>query len=178
MNETVRSLAARLAIVSLSFSLVPMSALASETGARVEGLVIDADGEASAGATVYLFDARGETRVTSAVSDGGRYSLRDVPPGEYGMGLRTVDGTVAPVSAPPVRVARGELVRRDLKLVQADPAAFDRALVANPSFGSWFHGLGGGEKAGLIIGFVAFAGLLYKAFDDDDDTTEQPSSPM
>jgi hypothetical protein len=66
-----------------------------------------------------------------------------------------------------------------LKLVEADQASVDQALTANYGFGSWFNGLGAGGKAGVIIGFVAFAGLLYTAFtDDDDDTPEQPASPI
>ena len=178
MNETVRSVAARLTVLSLLVSLVPVAALASEPLARVEGLVVGADGHPPPGSTVYLFDAQGRTRASSTVAEDGRYSLRDLAPGEYGMGVRTADGSVAPVSSPPLRLSRGELARRDLKLVQGDRATLDRALTANYGFGSWFNSLGGGEKAGLIIGFVAFAGLLYTAFDDNDDTTEQPASPM
>ena len=177
MNGTVRSIAARLTIFSLFLYLVPIAALASEPGARLEGLVIDADGRPSSGVTVYLFDDEGQTLAQATAADDGVYSMRDVPAGAYGMGVETADGVVAPVSSPPIRLTGGELVRRDLKLVQADEASVDQALTANYGFGSWFKGLGGGEKAGVIIGFVAFAGLLYMAFDDDDDQQESPASP-
>jgi len=178
MNDTVKSLAARLTILALVLYFVPIAAVASEPGARLEGLVIDADGTPSSGVTVYLFDEQGQTRAQATAADDGIYSMRDVPAGAYGMGVQTADGTVAPVSSPPVRLAKGDLVRRDLKLVEADQASVDQALTANYGFGSWFNGLGAGGKAGVIIGFVAFAGLLYKAFDDEDSTTEQPSSPI
>jgi len=179
MNDTVKSLAARLTILALVLYFVPIAAVASEPGARLEGLVIDADGTPSSGVTVYLFDEQGQTRAQATAADDGIYSMRDVPAGAYGMGVQTADGAVAPVSSPPVRLAKGDLVRRDLKLVEADQASVDQALTANYGFGSWFKGLGAGGKAGVIIGFVAFAGLLYKAFDDDDsDPAEQPSSPI
>ena len=178
MNDTVKSLAARLTILALVLYFVPIAAVASESGARLEGLVIDADGTPSSGVTVYLFDEQGQTRAQATAADDGIYSMRDVPAGAYGMGVQTADGTVAPVSSPPVRLAEGDLVRRDLKLVEADQDSVDQALTANYGFGSWFNGLGAGGKAGVIIGFVAFAGLLYKAFDDEDSAPEQPSSPI
>jgi hypothetical protein len=178
MNPTIKAFAARLAILALLLYLAPVSVLASEPGARLEGLVVDADGRPSAGATVYLFDDEGRTRAQATATEDGVYSLRDVPAGAYGMGLQTADGAVAPVSSPPIRLAKGELVRRDLKLVQADEASVDRALTANYGFGSWFGDLSGGEKVGLIVGFVAFAGLVYAAFSsDDDDFREEPASP-
>jgi hypothetical protein len=90
------------------------------------------------------------------------------------MSVRTTEGILAPVAAAPVRVAQGELVRRDLKLVEADAATVDRALAANYSFGSWFGGLTGAEKAGVIVGFIAVGALVYTAFDDD----EPAASPM
>ena len=178
MNDTVKSVAARLTILALLLYFVPIAAVASETGARLEGLVIDADGTPSSGVTVYLFDEQGQTQAQATAADDGIYSMRDVPAGAYGMGVQTADGTVAPVSSPPVRLAEGDLVRRDLKLVEADQDSVDQALTANYGFGSWFNGLGAGGKAGVIIGFVAFAGLLYKAFDDEDSAPEQPSSPI
>ena len=177
MSDTVKSIAARVTIFALMLYLVPIAALASDPGATLEGLVIDADGRPSSGVTVYLFDDQGQTRAQATAADDGVYSMRDVPAGAYGMGVQTADGVVAPVSSPPIRLAQGELVRRDLKLVQADQASVDQALTANYGFGSWFNGLSGGEKAGLIIGFIAFAGLLYKAFEDDEDLPEIPASP-
>lgn len=178
MNDTVKSIAARLTVLALLLYFVPIAAVASESGARLEGLVIGADGMPSSGVTVYLFDEQGQTRAQATAADDGVYSMRDVPAGAYGMGVQTADGTVAPVSSPPVRLAKGDLVRRDLKLVEADQDSVDQALTANYGFGSWFSGLGAGGKAGVIIGFVAFAGLVYKAFDDEDSIPEQPSSPI
>jgi len=177
MSDTVKSIAARVTIFALMLYLVPIAALASDPGATLEGLVIDADGRPSSGVTVYLFDDQGQTRAEATAADDGIYSMRDVPAGAYGMAVQTADGSIAPVASPPIRLTGGELARRDLKLVQADEASVDQALTANYGFGSWFNGLGGGGKAGVIIGFVAFAGLLYKAFESDDDQAESPASP-
>lgn len=177
MNDKVKSVAARLTIFALLLYIAPVAALASPPGARLEGLVVDADGRPSSGVTVYLFDEDGQTTAQATAADNGIYSMRDVPAGAYGMGVQTAAGEVAPVSSPPIRLTGGELVRRDLKLVEANEAAVNQALTANYGFGSWFKGLSGGEKAGLIIGFVAFAGLLYAAFESDDDQPETPASP-
>ena len=169
-----RAAVARFLVATLVIATAPIPALADERAARLEGLVVDAAGRPAAGATVYLFDDAGTTRAEAVASPDGLYSLPDLAAGSYGMSVRTAEGIVAPVAAAPVRVAQGELVRRDLKLVEADAAAVDRALAANYSFGSWFGGLTGAEKAGVIVGFIAVGALIYTAFDDD----EPAASPM
>ena len=176
-DKTLKAVAANLTIVALLFCAAPMSLLAGEGGARLEGLVIGAEGKPAPGATVYLFDDQGVTRAQAVSAEDGMYSLRDLPAGRYGMSVQTAEGVVAPVSSAPIRLAGGQLARRDLKLVEADAATVDQALTANYGFGSWFKGLTGAEKAGVIVGFVAVGALIYAAF-DDDDTTEQPSSPV
>ena len=170
----LRVAVAELVIATLVIATAPIPALADERGARLEGLVVDAQGRPAAGATVYLFDDAGATRGEAVAAHDGVYSLPNLAAGHYGMSVRTAEGIVAPVAAAPVRVADGELVRRDLKLVEADAAAVDRALAANYSFGSWFGGLTGAEKAGVIVGFIAVGALIYTAFDDD----EPSASPM
>ena len=170
----LRAAVARLLIAALVIATAPIPALADERPARLEGLVVDAQGRAAAGATVYLFDDAGATRAEAVASPEGLYSLSNLAAGHYGMSVRTTEGILAPVAAAPVRVAQGELVRRDLKLVEADAATVDRALAANYSFGSWFGGLTGAEKAGVIVGFIAVGALVYTAFEDD----EPAASPM
>lgn len=181
-RKTLRAAVTRLTIVGLLLGIAPIRLPADERMARLEGLVIDARGRPAAGATVYLFDDSGVTRAEAVSSSEGLYSLSGLAAGHYGMSVRTPEGIVAPVSSAPVEVRAGGLVRRDLKLVQADAATVDRALTANYSFGSWFGGLTGAEKAGVIVGFIAVGALIYTAFDDDDaepvDDGEQPASPM
>jgi len=175
MNQTqLRAAVTRLTIAALVIGIAPVHLAAGEGGARLEGLVVDAQGRPTSGATVYLFDDDGVTRGTAVSSAEGLYTLTDVASGRYGMSVRTPEGIVAPVASAPVRVAGGELVRRDLKLVEADSATVDRALAANYSFGSWFGGLTGAEKAGVIVGFVAVGALIYTAFDDDDEPSASP----
>ena len=178
MHKTVRSFAARVTILALLIYLLPLSALAADSGARLEGLIIDVDGRAAEGATVYLIREDGETEAQATASEGGVYSLTDVPSGEYAMGIQTAEGVVAPVAGPPVRLTGGQLARRDLKLVQADEATIDQALTPNYGFGSWFGSLSGLQKTGVIVGFVAFAVLLYEIIDDDDDDDEPVASPF
>ena len=173
-SRKLRAAVARLVIAALVIAAGPAPALAGERGARLEGLVVDAAGRPASGATVYLFDDAGSTRAEAVAASDGLYSLPNLAAGQYGMSVRTPEGIVAPVAAAPVRVGQGELVRRDLKLVEADGATVDRALAANYSFGSWFGGLTGAEKAGVIVGFIAVAALIYTAFDDD----EPAASPM
>jgi len=176
MNQTFRTLVAGLVLVAL----LPFSAIAAAPTARIEGLVIGADGQRSPGATVYLFDRDGATQGEAVADDDGIYSIRDLAAGQYGMGVKTATGIVAPVASPPVRLADGELARRDLKLVEADDTTVDAAVTANYGFGSWFKGLSGGEKAGLIVGFVALAYLIYDSLDSEDDETPtaSPSEPI
>jgi hypothetical protein len=177
MNNTIKTLATRVVILALLLYVAPFSALAAGPSAHLEGLVIDPDGRRSAGATVYLFDREGTTMAEAVADRDGIYSIADLPAGEYGMGVQTVNGVVAPVAAPPIRLSDGQLARRDLKLVQADDDAVDKALTANYGFGSWFGGLNAGEKTGLIIGFVALAYLIYEAF-NDEDANQATASPM
>jgi len=175
-HKLPKPICAGLTVVALVCAAGPGPLVAGTGSARLEGLVIGAQGKPAAGAKVYLFDDDGATRAQAVSAQDGVYSMRDVPAGRYGMSVRTPEGIVAPVSSAPIRLADGQLVRRDLKLVEANDAAVDRALTANYGFGSWFKGLSGPEKAGVIVGFVAVAALIYSAF--SDNTEEPPASPM
>jgi hypothetical protein len=177
MTTTIRTWTTRLAIVAVLLYGMPLSMLAADASARLEGLVIGPDGRRAQGATVYLFDGEGVTKASAVADADGVYSLRDVPAGRYGMGVETTTGVVAPVASPPIDLGRGQLARRDLKLVQADESTVDQALTANYGFGSWFGSLGAGGKAGVIVGFVALAYLIYEAF-DDEDPAPAPGSPV
>ncbi len=175
MHRTVRLLAARVMIVCLLLYVVPISTLAAGSGARLEGLVIDMDGRPAEASTVYLIDHDGQPQAQVGTDEDGMYSFRDVPAGEYGMGVQTTDGVVAPVSGPPLRLDDGQLVRRDLKLVEADAQMIQQTSGMNYA-GGWWSNMSGGEKVGAAIGIVVFVALLIEAF-SSEDAQEIPTSP-
>lgn len=175
MRRTIRLVAARVTIVSLLLYLVPISTLAAGSGARVEGLVIDFDGRPAEASTVYLIDRDGQPRAQVGTDQDGMYSFVDVAAGEYGMGVQTADGVAAPVSGPPLRLDDGQLVRRDVKLVEADAQMVQQTSGMNYA-GGWWSNMSGGEKVGAAIGIIVFIALVIEAF-SSEDAREIPSSP-
>ena len=169
MRTTWKSAVTYLTILALVVWFAPMGAFASESGGRLEGLIIGTDGRAATGSTIHLIDQQGDVR-QATTDDDGLYSFGDLPTGSYAVGIELPDGTIAPIASPPVRMRAGELARRDVKLLEADAGAVEQAAAANYSFGTWWAGLSGGAKAGVIIGFVLVGYGLVEAFSDDDDT--------
>jgi hypothetical protein len=149
---------------------------APDAGGRVEGLVLDVQGRPAVGYLVHLIDEHGEARRTTT-SSAGLYSFHDVPAGAYGLGIETPQGAIAPSSEPPLRLAAGALVRRDLRLVTADALAVSRAATANYGIGTWWGSLGPGAKAGVLVATLAVAWGIYEAVDDDDDDEPCASPP-
>jgi hypothetical protein len=154
---------------------VPAWASSSAAEARLEGLLLDLDGRPARGYRVYLIDAQGREKGAAVTAHDGRYSLARVAPGRYAVGIENPDGAIAPVAAPPVRVRPGMLLRRDLRLVQAEPIQVERALVAHHGFRLWWASRSKKEKAGWTAGAVVGVGLLWYLFRDDDE--ERVSSP-
>ena len=100
----------------LAFCALPVSA----AGARIEGLLLDVDGKAAAGHTLHLIDGDGNGVGTAPTSEEGIYSFIDLPPGSYSLAVEDSLGRIAVVDAPPMRLGKRTLARRDLRLMQAD----------------------------------------------------------
>ena len=92
-------------------------------GARLEGLVLGVDGRAASGLTLHLIDEQGRGAGESRTSDEGVYSFTDLPSGSYSLAVEDTAGRVAIVDAPPMRLGERTLARRDVRLMEADPAS-------------------------------------------------------
>jgi hypothetical protein len=160
-------LVARLMLAALVLTLAPAGADAG--GARLEGYLLDLDGRAARGYTVHLIDVGGVEFARSSTSDRGVYRFRELPAGEYALGVGNPEGQVAPVAAPPVRVAGDELARRDIKLVEAGDPERQAVGVENRSFGVFWAGLSPSAKAWTVVGTVVILGITVQALDDEDD---------
>ena len=133
---------------------------------------VDADPRGSGeGISLNMID--GEEIARSTVGEDGLYSFTGLDADDYSLGVEMPNGTFTPVAAPPVRLGRGELARRDVKLLISDSDRTDAALHANYGLGSWWSGLSAGGKSWTIVGILVAAGLIYRALDDD----ETPASP-
>ena len=113
MRSPFRNLAAVATVLAL-LTWVASPALADADGARLEGLLLGVDGRPATDMRVHLIDDEGRDLAQVATSDDGLYSFKDLPAGEYSLGIENAEGQMAPVAAPPVRVGQGELARRDL----------------------------------------------------------------
>jgi hypothetical protein len=177
MSRTLRSLAACATLVALLPWIAPPAALAGSagSGARLEGLLLGLDGRAAVDHRVHLIDADGEDLAQSDVAEDGLYSFAGLPAGHYSLGVELPDGTFTPVAAPPVRLGRDGLARRDVKLLTTlEGDASNEALQANYGLGKWWNGLSTGGKVWTILGVLVAAGLIYEVLDDD----ETPASPI
>ena len=173
MRATFRVPSAMLVVLALIASSGPVSS--GPPPGRIEGLVIGVDGRPAPAHRVRLIDAAGVESATAVTDRTGLYSVRDVPPGEYGLALETPDGQVAPVSAP-VRLRAGELRRHDLRLLEGEPADQDAAAQSSGGLGAWWAGLSTAAKVWVIVGSVAVVGVTYAAVTDDDDEPEASPS--
>jgi hypothetical protein len=155
-------------LLALILAVSPAPAMA---GARIEGLLVDFDGRAATGYTLHLIDSVGNDVSQSSASVGGIYSFRDLPAGRYSMGIENPDGLMAPVASPPVRLARNELVRRDIKLMPTTPEAREAVGLQNADFGLFWAGLSPWSKTWSVIGVLVFLGVTYTALDNESDST-------
>jgi hypothetical protein len=176
--RSARSIVASLTVFALLLWIAPSPALASGDGARLEGLLVGVDGRPASDMTVHLIDAQGNDVARAEVNDEGLYSFRQLPPGEYSLGIENPEGQMAPVMAPAVNLGSDQLARRDLKLMQADPGTMSSGITPNYGMGTWWAGLSTAAKAWTIVAIVAVVGITWAALssDDDEPTGEPPSS--
>ncbi len=118
---------------------------------------------------MLLIDTEGEAVDAATASERGLYSFTEVGPGRYGLGIEGPSGAVAPVAVPPVELGKGELARRDIRLMQTSQAQLDDALQANPELRLWWASRSKREKAAWIAGLVVGVALLWYLLDDDDE---------
>jgi hypothetical protein len=169
---------ARIAPVAAAALLLwsfPLSALAGP-GARLEGLVVGIDGRAGAGFTVHLIDPQGEPLARASTDARGVYGFAGLPAGEYGLGVETPAGELAPVAAPPIRLGENELARRDVKLLATEGTGRPTGAPASYAVGMWWAGLSPAAKAWTIVGIVVVTGVTLASLDSGDD--EQDASPF
>lgn len=163
-------------VVTLLTAMLPGVTIAGPLGARIEGRVLGVDGRPAAGHRVHLIDGGGRSVAQAATSNDGIYAFKDLAAGSYGLGIEGVDGQAAPVAAPAVKLGAGELGRRDIRLMQAEPGRIESATQANYGVGMWWAGLSPAAKAWTIIGVVVVVGVTAAALsDDDNDPAASPS---
>ena len=168
MVASLRRGTAMLVVLSL-LMLVPVSA-SGPRHARLEGLLVDLDGQPARGFRVLLIDERGGAIGAATTSERGLYSFAEVAPGLYGLGIESPTGAAAPVFAPPVRLDEGELARRDIRLMQASAEQLDQGLEANyTGIRIWWAGRSKREKAVWLTGLVVGVALIWYLLDDDDE---------
>jgi hypothetical protein len=175
MRNRVESTIACLTILALLIWIAPAPALAVEGSSRLEGLMLDTTGKAASGFKVHLIGADGQALARTDASEQGIYSFKDLPAGEYSLGIENGEGQFAPVAAPAIRLGENELARRDLKLLQADGATMNMAAEANYGLGMWWSGLTPAAKTWTVVAITVIAGITWAAFDEDDpspSTTE------
>ena len=100
MRFTPKRLAASLTILAMLVWMVPAPVLASGGSARLEGLLTGMDGRPADSMTVHLIDQRGQDVARVATTDEGLYSFKDLPAGEYSLGIESAEGKMTPVAAP------------------------------------------------------------------------------
>lgn len=156
-------------ILSILLLLAPVtpSLGAPQSDTRLEGRVLGFDGLSVTGYSVHLIDETGMDSARAEVDADGVYRMREVPAGRYDLALETPEGRFARVEASPVRVRSGHLVRRDLVLVENDPAhPMDVALSA--SFGAWWAGLDKPAKVWTVVAVVMVLGITAEALSSDE----------
>jgi hypothetical protein len=178
MRIPVKTFLASFLAVTLLLTPVALRAGTTTGMARLEGLVLGADGRRADGFRIHLIDAQGAVASSATSTVKGTYSFKEVTPGSYALGIESPEGWVAAVDAPPVRLGDGELARRDVRLVQSNAGAINQATGANYGLGMWWAGLSPAAKAWTIVGIIAVVGVTFAALDDDDDAEEDAASPF
>jgi hypothetical protein len=163
---------ALLSVLVLLTGFLPAVGASPASGARIEGRLLGPEGRPLEGYAVVLVEAEGEPVATSTTSGNGLYSFRRVEAGRYAMGIRNPDGAIAPVAAAPVRVAEGQLVRRDVALVGSDAARVGEAAV-DYGLGTWWVSRTPAEKTWTVVGIVGGLVALFFLLDDDDDDDDE-----
>jgi predicted alpha/beta hydrolase len=174
MRNRVEKSIASLAILAMLIWIAPVPALALDGGSRLEGLLLDTDGRAAQGYSVHLIDADGQALARAQASEQGTYSFKDLPAGQYSLGIENGEGQFAPVAAPAIELGKNELARRDLKLLQADGETMNMAMEANYGLGMWWSGLTPAAKTWTVVALVVVGGITWAAFDEDSASAQAP----
>ena len=162
-------------LLLLAPAVPPLAAPLADT--RLEGQVLGFDGRPATGYRVHLIDATGEDFVRAAVDAEGAYRMRRVPAGRYDLALETPDGRYAVVEGSGVKVREGQLVRRDLKLLERDPAAPTSLAASSTGFGTWWAGLDNGARAWTIVAMVVVGGITLEALSSDETSQSETLPP-
>lgn len=172
-------LVAGLTLVALALAGLPTRAASSGEDARLEGLVIGVDGRPAVGWQVQLVGEEGRSVATAAAGHDGLYAFAGLPAGEYTLGVESPAGAAAPVAAPPLRLAKGTLARRDVKLVETTVEGRDGLVQRNYGLGTWWAGLSTASKSWTIVGLVAVTAITVSAIDSSNDSNnnEPPATP-
>ena len=178
MNPFARRTLSAVVTVALVAAITPSSALAAPDAARLEGLVIDSAGRPASGHAVLLIDDVGRVAGRSSSDDDGLYAFAAVEPGDYGFGLELPDGSAVPVPDADARLRAGELVRRDIRLLQTEQPMQLAPGRTHSGLKLWWVGLSPAAKTALIVGVAAGLWLLIDSASDDDDDDESPASPF
>ena len=158
-------------------------AIASQS-ATFTGAVVAPDGSAAAGFTVEFEDvATGQKFPSSPTSSEGQYQV-SVPTGAKYRPEAAVapDGTrLAVANVPPIPVLAPGMNRLNVQFTRgasAKAAASDDKKKKKQGGAPWWKE--GAPIAGLVIGSVVFAGLIYLNVEGDDhgpDNVASPSTP-
>jgi hypothetical protein len=149
-----------------------LPSLALAQSARLEGYLLDVDGRAAGGFRVHLIDDRGADVAQSSASAQGVYSFRELAAGSYSLGIEDTAGRMAPVAAPPVALAKGGLVRRDIKLIASEDPRQAQVGQQNESLGLFWAGLSPAVKASSVVGVVIVLGLVISSIDDESSSSQ------
>jgi hypothetical protein len=172
MRIAPKPIAAYLTIFALLLWIAPAPALATSGDARLEGMLFGVDGRPAGNMRVHLIDEQGDDVAQVATTEEGLYSFRDLPAGQYSLGIENGSGQMAPVAAPPVDLGNGELARRDLKLMEADPGSMQSATQANYGLGQWWAGLTPAAKAWTVVAIVAVVAITASALSSETKASE------
>jgi len=171
MRRTFKSAVSSATVLGLILLTAQTGAVAAP-GARLEGLLVGADGRPAAGHQVRLIDGEGTDVGSATTTDDGLYSFGGLPAGDYGLVVEGPEGGMGALAGPPLELGDNELARRDLKLL--DAGSVDPGLSANYGLRARYAGMTGGEKAWFWVVVAVVGGLtLFLIFEDDD---EDPAS--
>ena len=169
MSKMHRAAASTLLALLLAVPQAPSRASAG--GARLEGFLIDVDGRAAAGFRVHLIDSLGDDVAQATTSGRGIYAFQQLPAGTYSLGIENIEGRIARVAAPGLRLGTDELARRDIKLMQANAAADTGTTAAPEGFLVYWAGLPPAVRASSVVGVFVILGLTLSKLDDESTAT-------
>jgi len=169
MRSASRSLVVLLIVPAMLLAMLPSTARAGDSGARLEGLLLDVQGRPATGYGVILIDDVGQEVQRSPIDEHGLYSFREITAGGYSLGVETPQGQKAPVATPPINVADGQLARRDLQISESDPRGTGSIAQGNYGLGMWWASISPAGKAWTIVALTTFFVVTVAILADSDD---------